>query len=584
MQIFLNKMRCLLGAISIISFNYSFSLEVGARNALMASVIDSSNRIVSAGYSLNADQDRLLLARYLTTGALDTSFGTAGVVTTAISGSNARANALAIQADGKIVIAGFATGASSTSCLVARYSSSGVLDNTFGTAGIRTIALGEGAQINAVRVQSSKIIIAGSVIQNNIPQCLLIRLNDDGSFDTTFNGTGIVQQEIGAVSSASSLVIDGSGRYVIGGDSLQGYVLVRYSSSGSLDGTFGSGGIVSLNPGSNSGITSLALQSDGKIVTAGYVDGALAVSRFNTNGSIDTSFSGSGTALLGISSSEVGNSVGLQNDGKIVAAGSSGAQILVARFLTTGVLDTSFASQGYVIFNEYVSAAATSVLLDTNQEIVLAGYVCAGSMLARLNGDGTFDNAFGADGVVLNPIGSFACANSAGGPAGATGPTGPIGPTGPQGGAISDTDYVFAYDTTTQPVANANAFQGLTFNTDAEIDGWQHSLGSADYICSQTGLYLVQYDVIARRTSGSNPTISIIATKSGVEIPGSQSSVAFASSNIPQEISRSFIININMGEKFALKFTGNSTGIVLTPNTGSGTVRPSTTLTISRIG
>lgn len=581
MKIFFSKIRWFLGTVSIITGTYTSSLEVGVRNALSASVLDSSNRIVAAGYSLNADQDRLLLARYLTNGALDTSFGAAGIVTTAISGSNTRANALAIQADGKIVIAGFSSGSSGTVCLVARYSSSGVLDNTFGTAGIRTIALGSGAQVNAIRVQTNKIIIAGSVVQNSTPQCLLIRLNDDGSLDTTFNGTGIVQLESGAVSSATSLLVDGSGRYVIGGASLQGYVLARYNSGGSLDGTFGSGGVVSINPGSSAGITSLAVQSDGKIVTGGYVDGDLAVSRFNTNGSIDTGFGTSGTAFLGVSSAEVGNSVAIQNDGRVVVTGSAGSQILVARFLTTGTLDTSFASQGYAILNDYISAAGTSVLLDTRQKIVLSGYVCFGSILARLNADGSFDAAFGMGGTVLNPIGSFVCGTSS---VGATGPTGPIGPTGPQGGNISDYDYVFAYDTTTQPVANANMFQGLTFNTDAQIDGWQHSLGSAEYVCNQTGLYLVQYDVIAQRTSSSNLTISIIATISGSEIPGSQSSVGFSNTNAPQEISRSFIMSIDKGEKFALKFTGNSTAIRLSPNTGSGNVRPSTTLTITRIG
>lgn len=578
MQIFFSKMRCLFGLISIVTGLYTNALEVGVRNALMATTVDSSNRIVAAGYSLNADQDRLLLARYLVNGALDSSFGTGGVVTTAISGSNARANAVAIQADGKIVAAGYSSGSSGTVCLVARYSSSGVLDNTFGTAGIRTIALGSGAQINAIRLETNKIIIAGSVVQNSTPQCFLIRLNDNGSLDTTFNGTGIVQLELGAVSSATSLLIDGSGRYVIGGASLQGYVLARYSSGGSLDGTFGSGGIVSVNPGLSAGITSLALQSDGKIVTAGYVDGDLAISRFNTNGSIDTGFGAAGTAFLGISSAEVANSVALQNDGKIVVAGSAGAQILVARYLTTGVLDTSFASQGYAIFNDYVSAGATSVLLDSNQKIVLAGYVCFGSIVSRLNADGSFDGTFGTGGLVLNPIGSFVC----GGVAGATGPTGPIGPTGPQGGTLSDSDYVFAYDTTTQPVANANMFQDLTFNTDAQIDGWQHTLGSANYVCSQTGLYLVEYNVIARRSSSTSSTISIIGTVSAAEVAGSQASVGL--NTVPQEISRSFIMQINKNQVFALRFTGSATNVVLTPNTGSGTVRPSTTLTISRIG
>ena len=250
-------------------------------------------------------------------GDLDLTFGTAGKVTTAL-GVVARMNGVALQADGKIVVVGyyFASGPPlmTQTNVVLRYNSDGSLDTTFNGTGIVILGTNAYGQSKGVAIQSDgKILVVGSSlgISNNF---LLVRLNANGSVDfqvTTdfFNGST-------NAASAESVAVQNDGKIVVAGRAGRpDFAVARYNSDGSLDTTFGGGGKVITQSARTGGGKSIALQSDGKIVVAGYYGpsggfgkSSFALVRYNANGSVDfeaTTDFGSGD--------DSGNSVVLQN-------------------------------------------------------------------------------------------------------------------------------------------------------------------------------------------------------------------------------------------------------------------------------
>ena len=158
-------------------------------------------------------------------------------------------------------------------------------------------------------------------------------------------------------------------------------------------------------------------------------------------------------------------------------------------------------------------------------------------------------------------------------------------------GAInSDGAGVFAYSTLTQTSNSAPTFKDIIFTDNGIIIGWTHNPGDTDFVCLQAGNYLIQYDAICRATDSEITMISIIALQNGVEIPGSQGSIALVQNNDPQELTRSFIVSFSANDILTLQFTGGTSFVQLEANSGNSTitipalgVRPSITLTITKI-
>ncbi|HZL12699.1 MAG TPA: hypothetical protein VFC85_01010 [Verrucomicrobiae bacterium] len=150
-------------------------------------------------------------------------------------------------------------------------------------------------------------------------------------------------------------------------------------------------------------------------------------------------------------------------------------------------------------------------------------------------------------------------------------------------GGSTGANYLFCYDTTLQSINTPNTFQDITFDTTAQLNGWTHTTGTAAFTSQQSGLYLVQYSAEGESTSSATSTISVIATLNGTEISGSQSSVDThaAGQNIPT--AKSFIVNVTAGNILTLQVTGTTTNDRLLSNNGSGSTRPSVSLTIIRI-
>jgi uncharacterized delta-60 repeat protein len=344
-------------------------------------------------------------------GVLDPSFGAgSGVVTTSI-GTSAGANAVVVQPDGKIVAAGGAAQANnSEDFALARYDADGTLDPTFGSGGIVQAPAGTAI---AVALQPDGKIVAAGTVSNEIS---VARYNADGSLDQTFGTGGVVTTAAsGFGSEAKALVLQPDGKIVVGGDSSNGFetqfTLVRYDTNGSLDATFGTGGVVTTQVGAaSSSIDGLVLQPDGKIVADGdAVNNSLAVpglARYNPDGSLDTTFGSGGivTTPVVAGQSVSGGPLVLQPDGKIVLAGIQGVSWVVVRYQVDGSLDPSF-HNGFG-FGANTPAGPTSLLLQPDGKIVVAGY---GSdsfstnpyrlVVARWNPDGTLDQTVSGDGA-----------------------------------------------------------------------------------------------------------------------------------------------------------------------------------------
>jgi uncharacterized delta-60 repeat protein len=187
---------------------------------------------------------------------------------------------------------------------------------------------------------------------------------------------------------SNAVAIQSDGKIIIGGQGHNGanwdFALVRYHANGSLDTTFNGTGIVTTAIVTHDNIRSIVLQPDGKILVGGQTsNGAnleMVVARYHTNGSLDTTFNGTGYRRTTILTSTYGSAIVLQNDGKIIAGGTTisagDGQFAVARYHSNGSLDTTFNSTGSVTTNIVVGAGDDSIsgiALQSDGKIIAAG-------------------------------------------------------------------------------------------------------------------------------------------------------------------------------------------------------------------
>jgi uncharacterized delta-60 repeat protein len=360
-------------------------------------------------------------------GSLDTGFGTEGIVTTGI-GDHSTAFSLAIQSDDKIVVAGDSyNGSFDSDFALARYDTNGTLDMSFGGDGVVTTAISaDFDHAYAIAIQpDGRILLAGAGSLLGNYDFALARYLPDGSLDTSFGTDGVVTTAIGSSEDiAHSVAIQGDGGIVVAGSSVNGandrnFALVRYNADGSLDTSFGGDGVVTTAFGSDDQIAySVAIQPDGKIVAAGYfyngADEDIAVARYTLNGSLDTSFDIDGKVATSISGDERAHGTAIQSDGKIAAIGytqDESRDFVLVRYNANGGLDSGFDGDG-IVRTDFESGSDTSyaVALQADNKIVLAGVRHSNPdrdfALARYDTDGSLDTSFGEDGKVVTELGS----------------------------------------------------------------------------------------------------------------------------------------------------------------------------------
>jgi uncharacterized delta-60 repeat protein len=365
-------------------------------------------------------------------GDLDPSFGTGGKVATAFPEADNYAvlNGLALQSDGKIVAAGGSGTvgpftSNNPDFALARYKQDGSLDTDFGSGGRLTTDFGLHDAATAVGLQPDGKVVAagfsGNAFSFTVGDFALARYNADGSLDTTFgNGGKVTTDFFGKLDAAVSLIVQPDGKsvavgYALRSDGLPDFALARYNANGSLDTSFGSGGKVTTEfPGSFLGPSAEAfaavMQPNGQIVAAGFsrptanIDFALA--RYNTDGSLDTSFGNGGIVTTDIGELDKAWALALQPNGKIIAAGTANfVDFSYVRYNADGSLDPSFGTGGKVIFSAIGgNGEARGVAVQTTGKIVAVGRAGPFGLfdftLVRLNPDGSPDTGFGSGGRV----------------------------------------------------------------------------------------------------------------------------------------------------------------------------------------
>lgn len=352
-------------------------------------------------------------------GDLDPSFGNVGKVQTDF-GANDRASSVAIQSDGKIVVAGDTGLGISTDFAIVRYNADGSLDATFGNGGKVTSDLGDFDKALAIAIQSDgKVVVAG---HTGFADFALARYNADGGLDSSFGAGGMVTTDFGGFDQARAIGLQGDGKIVVAGNGgmnafgLNSFALARYSSDGSLDPTFDQDGLLIAPFAVNDGASALAIQPDGKIVAAGFaqefgpsIDFALA--RFEADGTLDPNFDADGKVTTDFGGFDSASDLAIQSDGKLVAAGRETSvfgvsDFALARYNADGSLDTSFDADGQVT-TDFIGDLdeAYGVAVQTDGKIVAAGITVlsvGGDAfgLARYNADGSLDANFGVGGKV----------------------------------------------------------------------------------------------------------------------------------------------------------------------------------------
>ncbi|HEX3149657.1 MAG TPA: putative Ig domain-containing protein [Gemmataceae bacterium] len=361
-------------------------------------------------------------------GDLDPTFGVGGKVVTTVGPFNDYGNAVAIDGAGRIVVAGniqvTSSSSSNSEFALARYNPDGSLDASFDGDGKLTTAIGTGHdEALGLALQSDgKIIAVGDSFNGSNSDFALIRYLTDGALDPTFGTGGKVVTAFGAADDYGySVGIDGLGRIVVGGFTLNAgdseFAVARYSASGVLDPTFGSGGkaITSFGPGGDTAY-SLAIDSANRVVLAGraHVGGnsGLAVVRFTANGVLDPTFGTGGTAVT--PSIDQAACVAIDGSGRVVVAGTASSRFAVARYTGSGVLDPTFGSGGTVttVFaeNQLANQGATGIAIDGSGRIVVSGGDSGGNAdfaLARYTPTGALDTTFGDGGTVIQAIGTY---------------------------------------------------------------------------------------------------------------------------------------------------------------------------------
>jgi uncharacterized delta-60 repeat protein len=337
---------------------------------------------------------------------------------------------MALQADSKIVIAGYKSNGSNNDFALMRLNGDGTVDNTFGTNGIKTIDAGNDEYAYAIAVQpDGKILLTGyryyyvayscnctggwgggcSTCYSYYYDAVVVRLNGNGTLDNSFDGDGIKTIDLTQADEAFSLALQQDGKILVGGYSSGNAMLVRLNSNGSLDGSFNGAGYIINN--FSSVVYSIGVQPDNKIVAVGYQYGVgtdFAIARFNGDGTFDNSFDGDGKKLVDIGSgNDVAYSVAIQVDSKIVLAGYSNNggndDFSVIRLNADGSMDNSFDEDGKknIDFNNNYDEGR-SVLVRNDGKIFISGVSYDGSNydfgIACLNQDGSMDNSFDNDG------------------------------------------------------------------------------------------------------------------------------------------------------------------------------------------
>jgi uncharacterized delta-60 repeat protein len=363
-----------------------------------AVVIQPDGHIVTAGWRTAGAGNDFALTRHDASGNLDLGFGTSGIRTTDLGGADDEAYDAALTPDGGVVVVGRtdAAGLANIDFGVVRYGPDGTPDGGFGSGGIvKTDILGGGDQANAVAVQpDGKIVVAGFATRSGIDgDFAVVRYNANGTPDQSFGTAGIVTTDLGTRSDdARAIAIQPDGKIVVAGsagDNGDDIALVRYLSDGHPDMSFGQAGIRITDLGSDDVANGVALTASGQILVAGYTLGPkinrdFLLARYTADGTLDASFGDHGAVKTDVGGGDdFAENLVVDASGRVVVVGrATSATILdmaLVRYLPGGGLDTSFDGDGILAADFHGRGEfGQDVAIDAAGRIVAAGYTANG--------------------------------------------------------------------------------------------------------------------------------------------------------------------------------------------------------------
>ena len=359
-------------------------------------------------------------------GTLDSDFSADGKVSVEFSNNDDVINAMLVQADGKILVAGYSNNGNNDNMALARFTSDGSMDVSFGVSGKKVIFINSGTdRINAIILQPNQsILAAGQMFSGSYENLALVRILPDGQMDNNFSGDGIATISYsGLDENAYAIAMQNNGKILVAGYSDNGsnddFMIVRFNRNGTLDTTFSLDGIVTTDfEGRDDRAYSIIVLPNNKILVGGYAeddygprDKDFAIVLYNQDGSIDLSFGTNGKVMTDVSGSDedYARTLTLTENGKIIQGGYTynflaSASMTVIQYNMDGSLDTEFANNG--IFRDMLgahTAFCNATLCQVNSKILLGGYTYYEDSydftLVRLNPDGSYDSEFGTDGI-----------------------------------------------------------------------------------------------------------------------------------------------------------------------------------------
>lgn len=376
---------------------------------------------------------KLLMSQ--TAGTLDSTFSTDGKYTYDF-GNNDNLNDVTMQPDQKIICTGVALSSGFTGVLKAlRLNSDGTPDSAFGANGVFSFLTGLETYGYESYVRSDgKIIVAGIAFDSNYySDWMLLRLNPNGTLDSTFGTNGLTLTDFNTRDDyAQALTVQADGKIVVSGtsqDTIDFYNLptvARFTENGYLDSTFGGNGFIQI-PALyiDNELTSIAVQGDGKIVTAGHYENTFTgssdfdvfVMRLDTNGFPDLSFGTDGVVITPVNGG-IDDAFGMELDtsGNIIVAGFTTMpftltlNMILLKYDTNGNLDAGFGNSGIVQYSDSLNNVANDLKIQSDNKIVVGGSygsIFSGSqfiILWRYHSDGTIDSTFGTNGIVKTTV------------------------------------------------------------------------------------------------------------------------------------------------------------------------------------
>ncbi len=343
------------------------------------------------------------VVRYEPDGDLDTGFGGGdGKVITSFPDTRLEGGDVALQPDGKIVVAGSYEDVTDpmspvSDFMAIRYTPDGQLDDSFAGDGIATVDFGGPSDFGSgIAIDDGGIVLGGTVGEPMVSDLGVARLDENGDPDNSFSNDGRDTADAGGGEQGNDIAVQENGEPIIVGSALPDdeFVLARFRFEGGLDSAFSGDGIETTRPGGSPEASAIVVQSDSKPVVAGRTNGDFALARYGENGGLDTSFGDHGIVVADFAGEDAAHDLALDLHGRIVVAGEtvdagSNGRFALARYESAGTLDVGFSSNGKLTtdfgsdFDE-----ANGVAIQDDGKIVAAGTSESDFAVARYLAEG----------------------------------------------------------------------------------------------------------------------------------------------------------------------------------------------------